>query len=158
MLRTAKPDDGVRRQLLAPALRNSSRSVLLLAAAVRVIAALAADAGRPLRDSLPRSWARSLDLAILRWASLCKHQLADQRQIDQAEKQLEANAALSGLLWAIGTTSIYPSLSGTTATTYVSMVFGSITVAAFFMTLVGRSFGILAGMQLSVLDLRQPGL
>jgi hypothetical protein len=40
-------DEGVRRQLLVPALRNSSRSVLLLVAAVVVIAALAFDAGRP---------------------------------------------------------------------------------------------------------------
>ena len=152
MLRIAKPDDGVRRQLLAPALRNSSRSVLLLAAAVLVIAALAADAGRPAAGLA----AACVGAVGAVWRYLIGRRFANtgsltSTAIDQAERQLEANAALSGLLWAIGTAAIYPSLSGTTATTYVSMVFGSITVAAFFMTLVGRSFGILAGMQLSVL-------
>ena len=58
---------------------------------------------------------------------------------------------MSGLMWAIATFAIYPTLRGPTATTYVGMIFGSITVAAFFMTLVGRSFAILAGMQLVVL-------
>ena len=46
---------------------------------------------------------------------------------------------------------IYPALHGTTATTYVAMTFGSLTVAAFFMTLVGRSFAILAACQLGAL-------
>jgi two-component system, sensor histidine kinase len=152
MLRTAKPDDGVRRQLLAPALRNSSRSVLLFVAAVLVIAALAADAGRP-AAGLAAALVGALGAV---WRYLIGRRFADtaaltSRELDHAERQLEANAALSGVLWAIGTMAIYPGLSGTTATTYVSMVFGSITVAAFFMTLVGRSFGILAGMQLSVL-------
>ena len=74
------------------------------------------------------------------------------RRFDDADAPLPRdNAALAGLMWAVGTVGIYPALSGTTATTYVSMVFGSITVAAFFMTLVGRSFPILAGIQLGAL-------
>jgi len=147
-------DEGVRRQLLAPALRNSSRSVLLLVAAVLVIAALAVDAGRPLAGFV----AGVVGVLGSIWRYAIGRRFADTgqltaRELDRAEWQLEANAAMSGLLWAIGTTAIYPALSGTTATTYVSMIFGSITVAAFFMTLVGRSFPILAGIQLSVLIL-----
>ena len=61
---------------------------------------------------------------------------------------MEGNAALAGVMWAVATLWIYPSLPGTIATTYIGMVFGSITVAAFFMTLVGRAFPILAGVQL----------
>jgi len=152
MVNSGSPAEGVRRQLLAPALRNSSRSVLLLVAAVAVIAALAVDAGRPLAGfaagvvgAISSIWRYAIGRRFANTPNLTGVEL------DQAEKQLEANAAMSGLLWAIGTVSIYPALSGTTATTYVSMIFGSITVAAFFMTLVGRSFPILAGMQLSVL-------
>jgi signal transduction histidine kinase len=124
----------------------------LLVAAVVVIAALAADAGRPVAGFaagivgvLGAMWRYVIGLRFANTSELTASQL------DQAERQLEANAAMSGMLWAIGTTAIYPALSGTTATTYVSMIFGSITVAAFFMTLVGRSFPILAGLQLTVL-------
>ncbi len=152
MANRGNTDEGVRRQLLAPALRNSSRSVILLVAAVVVIAALAADAGRPVAGFaagivgvLGAIWRYVIGRRFAKTSELTAPQL------DQAERQLEANAAMSGLLWAIGTTAIYPALSGTTATTYVSMIFGSITVAAFFMTLVGRSFPILAGLQLTVL-------
>ena len=152
MVNSDNTDEGVRRQLLAPALRNSSRSVLLLVAAVMVIAALAVDAGRPLAGVV----AGVVGVLGSIWRYLIGRRFADTaqltaRELDQAESQLEANAAMSGLLWAIGTVAIYPALSGTTATTYVSMIFGSITVAAFFMTLVGRSFLILAGLQLSIL-------
>src|SRR5436190_4133341 len=114
MVNSGNPDEGVRRQLLAPALRNSSRSVLLLVAAVAVIAALAADAGRPLagfaagvvgvvssiwRYAIGRRFAITADLTGA--------------ELNQAETHLEANAAMSGLLWAIGTIAIYPALSGT---------------------------------------------
>ena len=129
-----------------------SRSVLLLVAAILVIAALAANAGRQAAGFA----AAFVGVFGAIWRFDIGRRFADTAestatQLDRAESQLEANAAVSGLLWAIGTTAIYPALSGTTATTYVSMIFGSITVAAFFMTLVGRSFAILAGIQLSVL-------
>ena len=69
------------------------------------------------------------------------------------EFELEANSALAGVMWAVGTLGIYPVLTGTAGTTYVGMVLGSITVAAFFLTLVGRSFAILCSIQLSALIL-----
>src|SRR5437764_143574 len=129
-------DEGVRRQLLAPALRNSSRSVLLLVAAVLVIVALGVDAGRPIAGLC----AGIVGVLGAIWRYAIGRRFADTgeltaAELNQAERQLEANAAVSGVLWAIGTVAIYPALSGTTATTYVSMIFGSITVAAFFMTL-----------------------
>lgn len=152
MLRENLLDDGVRRQLLAPALRNSSRSVLLLIAAVSVIFALALDVGRvgpgiatAIVGMVGSVWRYRIGRRFSDTARLTTDELS------RAERHLEANAALSGLLWAIGTIAIYPSLVGPIATTYVSMIFGSITVAAFFMTLVGRSFAILAGMQLTTL-------
>ena len=152
MFRKDLLDDGVRRQLLAPALRNSSRSVLLLVAAVSVIVALALDVGRV----APGVATAIVGLVGAVWRYRIGRLYADTvaltpDQLRHAEGQLEANAALSGLLWAIGTTAIYPSLAGPIATTYVSMIFGSITVAAFFMTLVGNSFAILASIQLATL-------
>ena len=145
-------DDAVRRNLLAPALRNSSRSVLLLVAAVVVIVMFGIDAGRPLASvvagvvgGIGSVWRYFIGRRYFDTAALTRP------QIDSAERQLEWNAAVSGILWVVGTVAIYPGLSGPTATTYVSMLFGSITVAAFFMTLVGRSFAILAGIQLSSL-------
>jgi signal transduction histidine kinase/CheY-like chemotaxis protein len=152
MSEEASSDHGVRRQLLAPALRNSSRSVLLLIAAVAVIVLLAIEAGQ----SLPGTFAGLVGIGGAIWRFSIGRKFANTsalslRELTRAEHELEANAAVSGLMWAIATVFIYPSLSGTTATTYVSMIFGSITVAAFFMTLVGRSFAILAGLQLSML-------
>jgi signal transduction histidine kinase/ActR/RegA family two-component response regulator len=68
-----------------------------------------------------------------------------------ARLELEGNAALTGAMWGIATFLIYPHLRGGLASTYVAMIVGSITMAAFFMTLVGRSFAILAALQLGAL-------
>jgi signal transduction histidine kinase/CheY-like chemotaxis protein len=147
-------DSAARRELLRPALHNSTRSVLLLVAAVSVIVAMGVNA-----DRMAASVAAGL-VGILGsvWRLSIGQRYADAgalsaTDLDRAERELEGNAAASGVLWAIATIWIYPALHGPTGTTYVSMIFGSITVAAFFMTLVGRSFAILAGMQLSVLIL-----
>ena len=81
----------------------------------------------------------------IRYRDISKLREADVRGL---ELNMEGNAALAGVMWAVATLGIYPALPGTIATTYIGMVFGSITVAAFFMTLVGRAFPILAGIQL----------
>jgi len=152
MTEGASIDDAVRRQLLAPALRNSSRSVLLLVAAVAVIVVFGLEAGRPVASAA----AGLVGICGSAWRYLIGRRYSNTTalsgvQIQSAERELEANAAVSGLLWVVATVFIYPGLGGATATTYVSMLFGSITVAAFFMTLVGRSFAILAGIQLAAL-------
>ena len=74
-----------------------------------------------------------------------------ERDVQRAQQALEGNAAAAGAMWAIATFFIYPGLQGTLGTTYVGMVLGSITVAAFFMTLVGRSFQILTAIQILAL-------
>ncbi len=71
--------------------------------------------------------------------------------LSRLQIELEANAALSGLMWGIATLGIYPYLDKGMSVTYVGMMFGSITTAALFLTLVGRSFEILAGIQLGTL-------
>ena len=145
-------DSGARRELLRPALHNSTRSVLLLVAAVSVIVAMGVNADRLTASVL----AGVVGLLGAAWRLAIGRRYADvgalsAAELNRAERELEGNAAASGLLWGIATIWIYPYLQGTTSTTYVSMIFGSITVAAFFMTLVGRSFAILAAMQLTVL-------
>ena len=83
-------------------------------------------------------------LGVALWRTRISRQYADVERLDdkhlaRAQFELEGNAALAGLMWSAGTVGIYPALQGTTATTYVAMIFGSITVAAFFMTLAGRA-------------------
>ena len=67
----------------------------------------------------------------------------DERALQRAQHALEGNATLAGTMWVIGTLFIYPALAGTTATFYIVMTMGSLAVAAFFMSLVGRAFVIL---------------
>ena len=145
-------DAGVKREMLRLALHNSARSVLLQLAAVVVIVVIGVSAQRHLAAGavgligvVVAAWRLSISARFkpTNGSSLVL--------LDRLRRELEGNAALAGLMWATATLFIYPGLTGTTATTYVGMVFGSITVAAFFMTLVGRSFAILAGLQLGSL-------
>jgi signal transduction histidine kinase/CheY-like chemotaxis protein len=143
---------GVRRELLRLALHNSASSVLMQLAAVAVIVAMGVMAKR-LDAAIG---AGVVGVAVAVWRLLISRRYVQKGLLsDQASErlkwELEGNAALAGLMWAVGTVGIYPGLTGTIATTYVAMVFGSITVAAFFMTLIGRSFVILAGIQLGAL-------
>jgi two-component system, sensor histidine kinase len=142
----------VRLELMRLALRNSSRSVLLQIVAVVVIVLMALQADRPAAAVMVS--ATGLGVAVWRLMISRRH-LRENEVSDAAvrslERELEGNAALAGAMWALGTLLVYPNLEGTLGTTYVGMVFGSITVAAFFMTLVGRSFEILSGFQLGAL-------
>ena len=143
---------GVKRELLQLALHNSGRSVVLQLAAVFVIGLMAFWADRVNQGVA----AGVIGVAVGVWRLIISkryrqaHTLPD-RLLRLMVWELEGNAALSGLMWVVATLGIYPALSGTTATTYVGMVLGSIAVSTFFMTMVGRSFQILASMQLAAL-------
>ena len=143
---------GVQQELLRLALHNSARSVLLQFVAVAVIVTMGVHAGRPTAAGA----VGATGFAVAAWRLLISHRYARDPALDwpallRLQRELEGNAALSGAMWAMATLLIYPALHGALGTTYVGMVFGSITVAAFFMTLVGRSFPILSGMQLGAL-------
>ena len=142
----------VKRELMQLALRNSARSVLLQVAAVVLIVGFGVMSGRV--EAAVVAGVLGVVVAAWRlWISM-RYQRPDtlpQAQLRKLRHELEGNAALSGAMWAVATVFIYPALRGTLGTTYVGMVFGSITTAAFFMTLVGRSFPILAGIQLGAL-------
>jgi len=131
------------------ALRNAVSSVLLQVVAVAIIVTFGVMAERYVATGV----AGALGVIVALWRWLIGMKFGDIGKLREADVQglelnMEGNAALAGVMWAVATLWIYPSLPGTIATTYIGMVFGSITVAAFFMTLVGRAFPILAGVQL----------
>ena len=144
----------VRRELLELALRNSARSVLLQLVAVGVIVALALS----VRHLAPSIAVGVIGVAVAVWrlnisrVYAAPGALPDSR-LQRMQYELEGNAALAGLMWAVSTLTVYPALPGNNDTAYVGMVFGSISVAAFFMPLLGRSFVILVTIQLGTLVL-----
>jgi two-component system, sensor histidine kinase len=152
MMELTAIEAAAQRELLRVALVNSARSVPMALAALVFLVWLGFQNGRP--AAAITMLALGACVAVWRvWISR-RFRHSDQlsaQQIAHARRELEGNAGLAGLMWAVGTLGIYPVLAGTSATAYVAIVFGSITVAAFFMPLVGRSFVILAAMQLAAL-------
>ncbi len=152
MLPESTTESSVQRELLRLALDNSGRSVPLLVVAFAYIALLGFDVERPLAAWL----VIAIGSVAAAWRHLITRRYRDgadstAERIRRARLELEANAALTGAMWCIATFLIYPHLRGGLASTYVAMIVGSITMAAFFMTLVGRSFAILAALQLGAL-------
>jgi len=145
-------DIAVRRDLLRMALHNSARSVPLQLVAVGFVVLLGLQVGRD-----AAAFATGfVGLVVGAWRLVITRRYEDSAELaptrlDRAEHELEGNSALAGLGWAISTLGIYPALSETTATAYVVMVCGSIAIAAFFMSFIGRSFAILALLQLGAL-------
>jgi two-component system, sensor histidine kinase len=80
---------------------------------------------------------------------------ADSSTLRQAHNMLTLNCAASGVVWMYATLTIYPYLQGSVASSFVVMMCGSVAVAAFFMSLVGRSFEFLIVPQLGSLTLVQ---
>jgi signal transduction histidine kinase/CheY-like chemotaxis protein len=145
-------ESAVRRELLRLALRNSGRSVPLQLVAVAVIVLMGMASQSPV--ATVATGVVGVLVAAWRWLISRRYvRILDMPEsaLRSARKELEGNAGLAGVMWCIATLAIYPGLAGTMGTTYVAMTFGSITIAAFFMTLVGHSFAILTAMQLGSL-------
>ena len=142
-------DVAVRRELLRLSLHNSSRSVPLQLAAVAVLAGMGFYAGREVAAAVTAA----LGIAVGLWRVRISRRYPDPNALDDARllavtHQLEANSALAGLMWMVSAFGIYAYLSGATATAYVVFACGSISIAAFFMSLVGRSFILLAVLEI----------
>ncbi len=147
-------DAAIQRDMLRLAVHNSARSVPLLVVAVLYLAWLGwqdgarAAAAAVLLLGLPVSvWRLVLYRRYAEVGTLAAPVIA------RVVRQLEANALLVGLMWVVATLSIYPALRGTTASVYVVIVCGSVSTAAFFMSMAGRSFIVLAVLQLGSLAL-----
>ena len=145
-------DNAIQRRMLGVGVRNSARSVPMLMVAVVFLAWLAWNANDPGTATLMMA----LGVPVSVWRCWLYHrylrglELTPERMAGVV-MQLEGNAALVGLMWACATFLIYPTLSGTMATVYVVMVCGSIMTAAFFLSIVGRSFVVLMVLQLGSL-------
>ena len=145
-------DTVIYRRMLVVAVRNSARSVPLLTVVVFLLAWLAWQAHEPLVAAL--MLVLGLPVLVWRWMLHRHHggeaEITPERMAAVAT-QLEGNAALVGLMWVCATLLIYPSLSGTTATMYVGIICGSVAMAAFFLSLVGRGFIVLTVLQMGSL-------
>jgi len=144
-------DAAVGREMLRLALRNSTLSVPLLLVAVGFLVYLGLTSGRAAAGVMTGL----LGLAVAAWRIGISRRYGtgsrSSTELKRAQWHLEGNAALGGLMWAVSSVGIYPALAGTMAATYVAMVFGSLAIAIFFMTLVGRAFEILAALLLGAL-------
>ena len=145
-------ETAIQRSMLRVALRNSASSVLLLTVAVLYVVWLGWQAGD--RPTACAVLVLGVGVAAWRWWLSYRYG-ADETllasRIDGVRRQLEGNAAAVGLMWAVATFLIYPTLVGTTATVYVVIVCGSVSTAAFFMSMAGRSFLLLTVMQMGAL-------
>ena len=145
-------ETAIQRSMLRLAVRNSARSVPLLTVAILFIAWLGYDAGD--QQAALATLALGLPVALWRLALGLKHRGHDTilpEHVRSLQMQLEVNALLVGLMWVVSTVFIYPTLRDTTATVYVGIVCGSVSTAAFFMSMAGRSFLMLAALQLGSL-------
>ncbi|MBQ0958627.1 response regulator [Ideonella sp. 4Y11] len=65
---------------------------------------------------------------------------ADAVALRSAERQVQANAVLSGLMWSAATVWLLPQLTPHQATLHMGILLGATCVASFYMSLIGRSF------------------
>ena len=145
-------ESAVRRELLRLALRNSGRSVPLQLVAVAFIVVPGVASQAPVATVATRRLGVLLSaLALADFASLCAILDARGQPWQRRNANSRATRPWRESCGCVATLGIYPVCTDTTPTTYVVIVCGSITMAAFFMTLVGRSFAILTAMQLGSL-------
>lgn len=139
-------------RLVSLGVRNAARSVPMLLVAVVFLAGLAWQAQAPWTAGL--MLLLGLPVSAWRWMLHRQHggdaELTPSRMANVV-RQMEGNAGLVGLMWACATFLIYPELSGVTATAYVGIVCGSVATAAFFLSIVGRSFLVLTVLEMGSL-------
>jgi len=143
----------VKRELLRLALHNAGRSVLGQFIVVSYVAWMGWQAGQ--RNAAIASAAIGYIGTAWRWW-IAHHYAADLSDLSPAKLReawfsLEGNAAVAGLLWVVSAFGIYAWLRGSDATAFMIVACGSVSIAAYFMSLVGRSFELLALPQLGAI-------
>ncbi len=148
----ASTEGGVRRELLRLALHNAGRSVPAQFIVVSFIVWSGWQAGQLL--AAVGVGAIGYTGVVWRWW-ISRHYADSSRlsgsQLRRAWRSLEGNAAVAGLMWAVSIAGVYIHLEGNDATAFMVVAAGSVAVAAYFMSLVGRSFELLAVPQLTAL-------
>ncbi|MBN8488262.1 MAG: response regulator [Burkholderiales bacterium] len=122
---------------------RASVPMLWLAVAVMLAPAWSLD---PVWPAMP---VIAIALASGLWRLWFMHWIDRDRPLDpdtllSAERQVQANAALSGLMWSAATVWLMPQLSVHQATLHMGILLGATCVASFYMSLIGRSFEWLA--------------
>jgi signal transduction histidine kinase/CheY-like chemotaxis protein len=149
MTREASTDAAVERELLKLALHNAGRSVFAQVVVVGFIVWVGWRTGQV--GAAIASGLIGFTGAAWRWwlaRRFAATEKLDEREVRWARHSLEGNAAVAGALWAVSVAGIYTALSGSEATAFMVMACGSTAVAAYFMSLVGWSFHLLALPQL----------
>ena len=145
-------DAAVQSELLRLTLRNAARSVPLQLLAVAWVVWMGI-----VVQQTAATWAvgvLGLSVGAWRWWTARRylpHGRFEPDLLRRVSREVEANAALAGLMWAVATVGIYPHLAGPLATTYAVVTVGSVAVASLFMSLVGHSFALLAVPSLGAL-------
>ena len=152
MTSTRSTEAAVGRELLKLALHNAGRSVAAQVIVVSVIVWV----GWRANAQVAAIASGLIGYAGCAWRFWIARRYADtdslgERSIKHAHRSLEGNAAVAGALWAISVIGIYTKLEGNEATIFMVMACGSTAVAAYFMSLVGHSFPLLAVPQISAL-------
>jgi len=137
-------DTLVQADLLALTMRNAQRSLLLLLSAVLFVAWLGYESGQAVSSTVTLA----LGVVVAGWRLVLARRwltppTGSGQPVNQVVHQLEANALLTGIMWAVATLVIYPALPERLASQYVILTCGSVAVAAFFMSLAGRSLLVL---------------
>ena len=149
MTSEATTEAGVKRELLRLALHNAGRSVL----AQFIIVTFIVWVGWSAQQQTAAILAGAIGYSGNAWRWWISRRYADTARLSEAQLRtawhsLEGNAAQAGVLWAVSVIGIYAFLGGTEATAFMVIACGSVSVAAYFMSLVGRSFELLALPQL----------
>jgi two-component system, sensor histidine kinase len=147
-------DTTVQREMLQVALRNASDSGPLLVLAIALVAWQGWAEGRSAMAATVLMLAAVA--AWWRWQLRRRHPDTSALALPQVRRvvrELEGNALLTGLMWALATAFIYPALQGVNASVYVILLAGSSANAAFHMSMAGRSFAILSVAQVGSLAL-----
>ncbi len=136
---------GVKRELLQLALRNAGRSV----PAQFIVVSFIVWAGWYAQRPVVAAACGVIGYVGVMWRWWISRHYADTSKLSEpglrtAWLSLEMNAAVAGLLWVVSTIGIYSALHGIEATVFMVIACGSVSVAAYFMSLVGRSFEYLA--------------
>jgi two-component system, sensor histidine kinase len=142
----------VHRELLQMALRNAKRSLVAQFSMVLCIVWMGLAMGLAVPATL--TLVVGFSVGFWRWWMVWRFlptTHSDEATLRQAHRLLILNCAASGMVWTYSTLTIYPHLQTTASSSYAVLMCGSVAVAAFFMSLVGRAFEFLIIPQLGSL-------
>jgi signal transduction histidine kinase/CheY-like chemotaxis protein len=146
MLVDAATEVEVRRELMRLALHNSTRSVPLQLVAVVVMVLMGFQVGQHGAAAATAA----LGLGVAAWRLVISRKfdatgdMLSENALASARRHLEWNALLAGGMWLVSSFGIFAYLDGWTEKAYIFFACGSISVAALFLALIGRSFLYLA--------------